>query len=158
ACAAPPQDEAASSAAAATRIHNMETSSERTAILVGGLIPVKRSAAPTPVAARSRLRLDLYVVPLFHCGSTGEIDIDTAAARNAKAVSISGRLAAFVAGLELEQVPSATRRRAALLLLDAMGVALAAASFEFGRRAVRGLGTLGGGTARVIGMRERLAL
>ena len=72
--------------------------------------------------------------------------------------SIAQRLAGFVSELSLEQIPDGTRRRAKFLLLDTIGVALAAASFEFGRRAVRGLATLGPGTARVLGFRERLPL
>lgn len=55
-------------------------------------------------------------------------------------------------------MPESTRRRAKLLFLDAIGVALAASSFDFGRRAVRGLATLGTGTAQVIGLPQRLAL
>ena len=70
--------------------------------------------------------------------------------------SLAQHLARFVAELSLERVPDATRRRAKLLLLDAIGIALAASSFEFGRRAVRGLGLLGSGTAPVIGLRDRL--
>jgi len=72
--------------------------------------------------------------------------------------TIARRLAGFVSDLTLEQVPDETRQRARLLLLDAIGAALAAAAFDFGRSAVRGLATLGPGTANVIGFRERLVL
>jgi 2-methylcitrate dehydratase PrpD len=55
-------------------------------------------------------------------------------------------------------VPAGTRHRAKLLLLDAIGVALAASSFEFGRKAARGLSVLETGNSQVIGLEERLAV
>ena len=67
-------------------------------------------------------------------------------------------LAGFAAGLALEGVPASTRERAKLLVLDALGVALASASFEFGRRAVEGLSALESGNAPVIGFSARLAV
>lgn len=71
---------------------------------------------------------------------------------------LAPRLAVFVSTLSRERIPDATRRRAKLLFLDAIGAAFAASSFEFGRRAVRGLGALGGGDAQVIGLPERLGV
>jgi 2-methylcitrate dehydratase PrpD len=72
--------------------------------------------------------------------------------------TIAQQLGAYAAGLTLEKIPHATVTRAKLLLLDAIGVALAAASFEFGRRAVRGLSALDSGDAQVIGLPHRLAV
>ncbi len=72
--------------------------------------------------------------------------------------TIAQQLGSFAAGLTLERIPQATTARAKLLLLDAIGVALAAASFEFGRRAVRGLAALDAGNAQVIGLPQRLAV
>jgi len=77
---------------------------------------------------------------------------------SASGSTIARRLGEFAANLSLERVPESTRRRAKFLFLDAIGVALAASSFEFGRRVVRGLATLGIGTAQVIGLPQRLAL
>ena len=72
--------------------------------------------------------------------------------------TIAQQLGNFAATLTLERVPEATLQRAKLLILDAIGVALAAASFEFGRRAVRGLAALDAGNAQVIGLPQRLAV
>ncbi len=71
---------------------------------------------------------------------------------------IAQQLAGFTANLTLEKIPATTRTRAKLLMLDAIGVALAAASFEFGRRAVRGLAALDTGNAQVFGLPQRLAV
>jgi len=72
--------------------------------------------------------------------------------------TIAQQLGDFASGLTLERIPSATRQRAKLLLLDAIGVALVAASFDFGRRAVRGLATLDAGNAQVIGLPQKLSV
>ena len=64
--------------------------------------------------------------------------------------ALAPRLSSFVAGLSLDQVAAETRSRAKLLLLDAVGAALAASSFDFGRRAVRGLSSLDSGDARIV--------
>jgi 2-methylcitrate dehydratase PrpD len=72
--------------------------------------------------------------------------------------TIAQQLGGFAAGLTLENIPAKTRQRAKLLLLDAIGVALAAASFEFGRRAVRGLASLDSGDAQVIGLPQKLSV
>lgn len=77
---------------------------------------------------------------------------------NATNCTIAQQLGNFAAELTLEKIPAATRARAKLLILDAIGVALAAASFEFGRRAVAGLAALDTGSAQVIGLPQRLAV
>lgn len=76
------------------------------------------------------------------------------ASRPALAASFSR----FVADLSLDDVPAQTRERAKLLFLDAIGAALAASSFDFGRRVVRGLSGLDSGDAHVIGLPERLSV
>src|SRR5262245_42808428 len=72
--------------------------------------------------------------------------------------TIAEQLGAYTAGLTLDAVHVATRVRARLLMLDAIGAALAAASFEFGRRAAAGLAALDSGEAQVIGLPQRLAV
>lgn len=76
-------------------------------------------------------------------------------------MTIARQLAQFAAGLTLDKIPEATRSRAKLAILDAIGVALASASFEFGRRAVSGLSSLSAheaGTAQVIGLPAKLSI
>ena len=72
--------------------------------------------------------------------------------------TIAARLADFAGGLALEAVPAEIVDKAKLLLLDAIGAALASASFDFGQRAIRGLLAIDKGTSVVIGFRERLSL
>ena len=68
-------------------------------------------------------------------------------------------LAQFVAGLRLADVPKPVRERARQLILDAVGVALAARRYPFAERTLVGAAALGGdGTGTVIGHRERLPL
>ena len=74
------------------------------------------------------------------------------------ASTISSQLAAFTGGLRLDAIPGEIVRKGKLLLIDAVGAALASSSFDFARRAVRGLVALGTGDSTVIGFRERLAL
>jgi 2-methylcitrate dehydratase PrpD len=67
------------------------------------------------------------------------------------------RLAEFVAGLSDADVPAGVREHARLLILDAVGVALAATRYPFAARALAGARALGGvGTSVVIGQREGL--
>ena len=68
-------------------------------------------------------------------------------------------LAEFVAGMRLADVPEPVRARALQLMLDAVGVALAAGTYAFAERTLAGAIALGGGgTSTVIGHRERLPL
>jgi 2-methylcitrate dehydratase PrpD len=68
-------------------------------------------------------------------------------------------LARFVADLRLSEVPEPVRTRARELMLDAVGVALAARRQAFAERTLAGALALGGrGTGSVIGHRERLPL
>jgi len=54
------------------------------------------------------------------------------------------RLARFVLGLRLDRVPPAVVARAAVLVLDTLGCALAAATMDFGRAVIRTAEELGG--------------
>jgi 2-methylcitrate dehydratase PrpD len=66
-------------------------------------------------------------------------------------------LAAFAAGLTLEAVPERVRDRAKLLILDAVGVALASNAYPYAGASVAGLVALGGaGECSLIGRSERL--
>jgi 2-methylcitrate dehydratase PrpD len=68
-------------------------------------------------------------------------------------------LAEFVASLQLAHVPEAVRQRACQLMLDAIGVGLAARRYPFAERILAGASALGGtGNSTVIGHRERLPL
>ncbi|MEX2615628.1 MAG: MmgE/PrpD family protein [Alphaproteobacteria bacterium] len=72
--------------------------------------------------------------------------------------SIASRLARFVAGLSLDDIPGDSRHHARLQLLDAIGIALASSTQAFGRRAADGLQLLSEGDALVIGLPHRLAV
>lgn len=80
--------------------------------------------------------------------------------REPDAVPIPARgLAEFVAGMRLSDVPKPVRERALQLMLDAVGVGLAARRYPFAERTLAGAIALGGsGTSTVIGTRERLPL
>jgi 2-methylcitrate dehydratase PrpD len=68
-------------------------------------------------------------------------------------------LAQFVADMRLSDVPKAVRERGLLLMLDAVGVGLAARRYPFAERTLAGAIALGGdGPSTVIGCRERLPL
>jgi 2-methylcitrate dehydratase PrpD len=68
-------------------------------------------------------------------------------------------LAEFVAGMQLSDVPRPVRERAVQLMLDAVGVGLAAGRYPFAERTLAGAKALGGeGASTVIGHRERLQL
>jgi 2-methylcitrate dehydratase PrpD len=68
-------------------------------------------------------------------------------------------LAQFVADMRLSDVPKAVRERGLLLMLDAVGVGLAARRYPFAERTLAGAIALGGEAAStVIGCRERLPL
>jgi 2-methylcitrate dehydratase PrpD len=68
-------------------------------------------------------------------------------------------LAGFVAGLRLKDVPVFVRERARLLILDAVGVGLAACRYGFAERTLAGALALGGeGASTAIGQRRRLPL
>lgn len=69
------------------------------------------------------------------------------------------RLAEFALGLDPARVPAQVVERACLHILDALGVALAATTFPFGRRGLAAIGSMAGdGDYPVIGRPERYAL
>src|SRR5436190_17014540 len=69
-------------------------------------------------------------------------------------------LAEFAAGMRLADVPKSVRERALQLMLDAVGVGLAARRYPFAERTLAGAIALGGGegASTVIGHRQRLPL
>ena len=72
---------------------------------------------------------------------------------------IAERLAGFAAGLSLDDVPGAVVERAKLHVLDAVGIGLAAARYDFGHKTLTALrGLAGEGEHPVIGMPARLPL
>jgi 2-methylcitrate dehydratase PrpD len=72
--------------------------------------------------------------------------------------TIATQLGEFACGLSCASIPPKIFDRAKLLLLDMVGAALASSTFDFARRSVAGLLTLGCGTSPVIGFSQRLAL
>lgn len=72
--------------------------------------------------------------------------------------TIAERLADFVVGLDYAAIPPGTRHLARLHLLDAVGAALASASFGFARQTHAALSAFGAGEHTAIGMRTGLSL
>ncbi len=71
----------------------------------------------------------------------------------------AAQLARFALGLRYEDIPTEVRMRAHSLILDALGIALAANKYPFAPQILDGLVTLGGhGNLSVIGRSERLSL
>ncbi len=73
-----------------------------------------------------------------------------------KTTSISEALAAFFNSGD--EIPQHITQRSKLLMLDAIGIALASSVHDFAATAVRAMRTLSSGEAAVIGMRETLSL
>ena len=73
--------------------------------------------------------------------------------------TIAERLARFIAGLRLSDIPASVVERAKYLMLDAVGIAFASGRFDFAERTVAAMRGLGGaGEAAVIGFAGRLPL
>lgn len=71
---------------------------------------------------------------------------------SAKGQSYSAQLAAFTHGLRYEDIPERVRRRAKHLMLDAVGLGLAATRHDFAGPMLRGIQALGeGGSSPVLG-------
>ena len=69
----------------------------------------------------------------------------------------SEKIAAFVRGLKLEAVPGEVREKAKLIFLDALGVALASSTMDFGRMALDTARALGGSPeSRLMGAPEKV--
>ncbi len=71
---------------------------------------------------------------------------------------IAESLAKYASDLGHGDIPAAVRERARYLILDAVGVALAATREEFARATLAGFSAFGGGSGVVIGMGERLGV
>jgi len=71
---------------------------------------------------------------------------------------ISEKLARFVADFDSRQLPEDVQHHAKMLVLDALGIALASTRFDFARITCNALRALDGGDSRVIGMKGRLGL
>lgn len=73
--------------------------------------------------------------------------------------TIAEKLAQYVSGFRYEDIPQATRERAKLLVLDAVGIALASTQYDFAHHVLTGLSALDeGGDSSLIGMPGKLAL
>ncbi len=74
-------------------------------------------------------------------------------------VAISAQLADFVARFDYAAIPVEVRERAKYLILDAVGIAIAASSCDFAHRTLSGIRALAGeGNCSLIGMMQRLPL
>lgn len=72
--------------------------------------------------------------------------------------SISQIYADFAVGLTNGAIPASARTAAKLLILDGVGIALAASTYEFAQQAMAGLQEFGSGNAPVIGLKQRLSV
>ena len=72
--------------------------------------------------------------------------------------TIAERLSAFAADFQFEQVPEAVLDIARHLILDGVGIAFAASTFDFARRTAATMGEFEGGDVPVIGLPGRFAL
>ncbi|MBI4190399.1 MAG: MmgE/PrpD family protein [Betaproteobacteria bacterium] len=72
---------------------------------------------------------------------------------------IADSLSRFVGGSTLDSIPEEIRERAKYLMLDAIGVAYAASTYDYSLKTFNALhGSFGGGDSDVIGFSKRLAL
>ena len=71
---------------------------------------------------------------------------------------ISDLLAEFTTSRKASDIPASTRHRASLLMLDAVGIALASSRGEFAQRALAGLREFGDGDSIVIGLDAKLPI
>lgn len=70
----------------------------------------------------------------------------------------SEKVGAFVRGLVLDDVPSAVREKAKLILLDTLGIALASSTMDFGHMVLDVARVLGGAReSRLIGTQQKVA-
>jgi 2-methylcitrate dehydratase PrpD len=73
--------------------------------------------------------------------------------------TVAQKVAQYVSGFRYEDIPQATRERAKLLMLDAVGIALASTQYDFAHRILSGLTSLSeGSSASLIGLPGKLAL
>lgn len=71
---------------------------------------------------------------------------------------IADKLAEFVSGNAFDSIPPEVRERAKYLILDGVGIAYAASTYEFATKTVKALSSLGAGDSDVVGFPERLTL
>lgn len=71
---------------------------------------------------------------------------------------IARQLAAFVGTLDGDAIPAEVRERARLLILDAVGIALASTQYDFSHRTLNALREFGEGSSPVIGYGTHLSL
>lgn len=71
---------------------------------------------------------------------------------------IARQLAAFVGTLDGDAIPAEVRERARLLILDAVGIALASTQYDFSHRTLNALREFGEGSSPVIGYGTHLPL
>src|SRR5215216_810471 len=71
---------------------------------------------------------------------------------------VSEALARFAVELRFDDVPEASRERAKLLMLDAIGIAFASSKYDFAAKALAGLSRFGAGEHAVINSDRKLAL
>ncbi|KFE57512.1 MmgE/PrpD family protein [Pseudomonas syringae] len=71
---------------------------------------------------------------------------------------IAESLAAFAEQIGFDSIPEPVRMRAKLLILDAVGIALASTRYEFAHRTLSAARELGEGTSDVIGFSAKLSL
>ena len=77
----------------------------------------------------------------------------------ASSETVAQKVAHYVSGFRYEDIPEATRERAKLLVLDAVGIALASTHYDFSHRILSGLNALNeGGSSSLIGTPGKLAL
>jgi 2-methylcitrate dehydratase PrpD len=82
-----------------------------------------------------------------------------AAADAVKPSAISAQLAEYTAGFGYDTIPAQARERAKLLILDALGIALASTHYDFAHRTLSGLSALAGsGDCSLLGLAQRLPL
>lgn len=73
--------------------------------------------------------------------------------------TVAQHLAGYAAAFRYEDIPDATRERAKLLVLDAIGIAFASTQYDFAHRVLTGLHALNeGGSSSLIGLPGQLAL
>lgn len=88
-----------------------------------------------------------------------QVGITQAAHGLAASETVAQKVARYVADFRYEDIPEATRERAKLLVLDAVGIALASTHYDFSHRILSGLKALDeGGNSSLIGTPGKLAL
>lgn len=85
--------------------------------------------------------------------------LEHAAPARAQSRIVAENVAQYVSGFRYEDIPQPARERAKLLMLDAVGIALASTHYDFAHRVLTGLSALNeGGRSSLIGLPGKLAL